>query len=139
MKGLERNTLVAYLETRYEVWADSPFVLQIGNRSRELARLYRAVNCWCAAYISASNPRGQLAGADWNAAATRRLHRLLDRRGHAWLPGRGVDPRGEWPGESSVLVPGMRLLDAAAVGRRFAQNAVLWIPADAHVRLILLR
>lgn len=139
MSGLDQSTLIAYLACRYEVWADSPFVLRIGNRSRALARLYRAVNCRCAAYISASNPRGRLADADWNAAATRRLHRLLDRHGHWWLPGRGVDPRGEWPGEASMLVPGMRLFDAVAVGRQFAQNAVLWIPADTRARLILLR
>ncbi len=139
MSTLARSTLIAYLECRYEVHAQPAFVLRIGERSRALAALYARRGADCAAYLSACNPRGDLADMEWNARATRRLRRALERLGYAWVPGCGRDPAGVWPGEASVLVPGMGLAEATAIARRFAQNAVVWSAADARPQLVLLR
>ena len=136
---LDRRTLLAYLACRYEVHARRAFVLRIGQYSPALAALYARQGCACAAFLSAGNPRGRLATDARNARATRRLRRLLEGRGQRWIAGFGRDPAGVWPGEASVLVPGMALDAAIGLGRWFAQNAVLWVPADACPRLIVLR
>lgn len=136
---LDRDTLVAYLQCRYEVHARRPFVLRVGERSRALAALYARCGSACAAYLSACNPRGELVGAERNARATRRLQRTIERRGYAWIEGFGRDPGADWPGEASVLVPAMGLAEATELAGRFAQNALLWAAADARPQLILLR
>lgn len=139
MSRLDRHTLLAYQQCHYEVHAAPPFVLRIGKCSRELALLYRRHGQDCAAYLSACNPRGQLISPTSNSRATRRMQRLLARRGHAWLEGFGRDPQGVWPGEPSALVLGMEYPQARRIAARFGQNALLWMAADARVRLVLLR
>ena len=139
MSTLGRSTLIAYLECSYEVHARPAFVLRIGERSRALAALLAREAADCAAYLSACNPHGELVAEAWNARATRRLRRAVERRGYGWVAGCGRDLAGVWPGEASVLVPGMGLAEATAMARRFAQNAFVWSAADARPQLVLLR
>ena len=78
--------------------------------------------------------------SNYTAELTNIVSRVaLERLGYAWVPGCGRDPAGVWPGEASVLVPGMGLAEATAIARRFAQNAVVWSAADARPQLVLLR
>jgi hypothetical protein len=55
------------------------------------------------------------------------------------LPGKGVDPAGEWPGEPSLLILSINLEAADVLGRAFRQNAFVWASADAIPQLVLLR
>ncbi len=55
------------------------------------------------------------------------------------IPGYGRDPTGEWPPEDSVLALGFNLEDSMDFGRRFGQNAVVFIEVNKEPRLILLR
>lgn len=68
-----------------------------------------------------------------------RLERRLRRSGLRAAPAEGGDEGGEWQPEPSLLVPLADARAAAALGRAFRQNAVLWVPRRGRVRLLLLR
>jgi hypothetical protein len=136
---IDAQTLRAYRETDYHVDAGPAFVLRIDAESADLSALHQRHLVRCSAFLSAYNPHSRLLDAVEN---TRRHGLLLDelaRRGLPALPGLGRHPHNDWPAEPSVLVPGLGLDDARALGERFEQNAVLWADADAVPRLILLR
>jgi hypothetical protein len=133
-----RDLLLAYLATHYEVGEPASFVLRVNQASPGLLGLYRALRVATAAYLTAWNPLSQPATPAANDAAQARLAAELRRRSLATLDGLGRDPSGQWPGERSLLVPGIALADAAALGRQFGQAAFLWAGADAVPRLYLL-
>lgn len=77
------------------------------------------------AYITACNP-GSIALDDAaNAARMAALTRRLDRLGHPCLPGQGVGAGSDWPPEPSLLVLGIDLAAALALGREFGQVAIV--------------
>ena len=63
----------------------------------------------------------------------------LTEQGYEFLEGEGVDPNGEWPGETSVLVLDIDRASAARLGASYDQNAIVWIDTDAIPRLLVLR
>jgi len=116
----------AYLRTTYWVEArPEPIALRLGERSRALDRILaqHRVRSW--AFVTAWNPQSQVLAPWRNAARDAELRQALGRAGYGWLPalGEGDDPG--WTPEPSVLVLGMSGRDAARLGRRFGQNAVV--------------
>jgi len=73
------------------------------------------------AVLTAWNPGGQLQDAERNAAAQARLLAAL----HGRLAAPGVNGEGRWR-EESVIVDGITLRDAADLGARFGQLAVMY-------------
>jgi hypothetical protein len=63
----------------------------------------------------------------------------LIEQGCEFIEGEGVDPNGEWPGETSVLVLDIDRASAERLGSRYDQNAIVWIDTDAIPRLLVLR
>jgi hypothetical protein len=55
------------------------------------------------------------------------------------IDGDGADPSGQWPAERSYLAFGIDADAARELGRRFQQDAVIWIGKDAIPQLLLLR
>ena len=47
-----------------------------------------------------------------------------------FIYGIGVDPQGCWLGEPSLLVLGIKKNFALSLGRKFSQNAIVWIGSD---------
>ena len=139
MTAVADALLLAYLRANYRVPGEAGFVLKIGVPSAPLAALYRRRACACAAFLTAWNPLGEPRDEALNRSAQHALLRELESRGHAWLPAIGEDPARRWPGEESLLVPGMALDEATAVAARWQQNALVWAGADARPQLILLR
>ena len=119
--------------------SDPPLTLAIGEHSAALAALLRARGADCAAFLTAWNPRGERFTAPANADAQRALRAELAARGHAVVAGVGEDPAGHWPGEDSVLVPGLGYAEAVVLAEAFGQNALVWAGADARPQLVLLR
>lgn len=74
-----------------------------------------------------------------NATAHARLGAELAAAGYRVVEGAGEDPEGRWPAERSYLVLGMALEAAKEIGRRYGQNAIVWVGADAAPELLLLR
>jgi hypothetical protein len=131
----------AMLRAAYETtdyvgrWRGRAAVLHIGDRPPPLPWGV----CRQAAFVTACNPRGRL----WPTAANRRVVRLLRmslaRAGWRTLAGEGRAEAGDWPAEASVLVFGMRRPNAAALGRRWRQNAVVRIVRFGRISLVPLR
>jgi hypothetical protein len=130
----------AYEAALYRVdAAPHPFVLRIGERAPDLEALHAEHGVRCSAFVTAWNPFGMLQPEVLNRRAQARLERELDELGYAMYPGAGLDPDGSWPGEESVLVLGLVRDAAAALGRAYGQNAVVWCGKTAVPELVMLR
>ncbi|HTY93989.1 MAG TPA: DUF3293 domain-containing protein [Steroidobacteraceae bacterium] len=114
-------------------------VLRVGVPCAPLAHLHRAQATDCSAFITACNPLGRLGDPAGNALRQDALREAVSRLGLRAIPGVGQHPRGTWPAEASFLIPGLTRVAAEALGRRFAQNAILWCGPDLIPQLILLR
>lgn len=83
--------------------------------------------------ITAWNPRGRTASAEYNASAQGLLLDELDRQRLTWWPAAGGDARGTHI-EESVAVVGMSEGAARELGRRFGQDAIFtWTPSAWRV------
>jgi|SRR5579884_1751986 len=129
----------AYRAAVYVVDApDGPLSLHVGQTHPELDRLltHGGVTSW--AFVTASNPGSvRLDDAD-NAARRRALEEAVRRRGKRFLSGRGVAADGSWPAEESLFVLGVDDAEAAELGRRFGQAAVVCGAVGAAARLVWL-
>ena len=114
-------------------------VFRVGEAFSELDRLLEGCGCQSAAFITAWNPYSIPKSDAENHQAQRRLIGDLDALGARVIPGCGRDATGEWPPEDSVLALGFNLEDSMDFGRRFGQNAIVFIEANKEPRLILLR
>src|SRR5664280_77533 len=74
-----------------------------------------------------------------NAYWDRELKGYLSARGFAFLAGEGRGEIGEWPPESSILAFGMSRAQAASIGRRFRQNAIVYVSLGRPAELVMLR
>lgn len=104
-------------------------VIRPGRRSRPADRALARHKARTAAFITAFNPFSRPRGTRANMAAHAALTRALRRLGLPFVEGHGQGDDQRWPAEKSVLVFRMNARIAAAVGRRFRQNAIV------HVRL----
>ncbi|MEO5341122.1 MAG: DUF3293 domain-containing protein [Magnetococcus sp. MYC-9] len=136
---IDTATLQAYLETDYRVEGPPAFTLRVGTVSLELAAAHWAQRVESSAFISACNPYSQLLDEVANAERHAALEHQLCQSGLVCLPGVGRHPANPWPGEASLLVFGMTLEAAMALGSQWEQNAIIWNGADAKPQLILLR
>jgi hypothetical protein len=135
---IPQETLAAYMATHFIVSTKPPITLLIGDYSSLLASMLGASSAG-AAFITAYNPRGVLLSDAENTERHRMLIAHLTEQGYEFLEGEGVDPNGEWPGETSVLVLDIDRASAERLGASYDQNAIVWIDTDAIPRLLVLR
>jgi hypothetical protein len=135
---LPREMIVAYLATDYRVGGNWPIVLRTGQRSEELAALYRRCEVASAAVLTAWNPYGERRSDEENEAAQAELICKIDQMTLLHQPGHGADETGEWPPEPSHLVLGLDLQSAESLSREFRQNGFVWFAASAVPELVLL-
>jgi predicted nucleic acid-binding protein len=126
--------LIRAYENALYVVTDGP-VLRIGEKSAALDALLERRSAETAAFVTAANPRGEPRSHAANAAAMAELAASL-RWPH--LPGEGRDPEGRWTPEPSALVLGIARGEAEALGRRFDQNAIVFVEKGAAPELVLL-
>ena len=110
--------------------------LQIGQKNDGVARLYKCRGASSAAYLTAWNPMSVPQTLEQNEAAQAQLIAHLHAHGLTFYEGSGRDPTGQWPPEKSLLIIGISAVDACALGRRYAQAAVVIVAADAVPRLM---
>ena len=113
--------------------------MRIGEYNESLFRLYKSNKLDSCAYITACNPRGKRLSDALNAHRHDELGRELRRRGLKFLQGEGRHPVGNWPSEASYLILGLSLETAKILGKKYAQNAIVYCGSDAVPRLVLLR
>ncbi len=137
MTAIDAETVAAYRRTAYRMapgWS-----IWIDRYSPELAEWHARQGVESSGFVSAVNPCSQVLPASENERRHLNLLGCIERRGLIFLTGAGVDPVGSWPAEPGCLIAGLGREDAAQLGRRFDQNAVVWSGTDAIPRLILLR
>lgn len=137
--GITDSLRNAYSATEFVVVdVHAPFVLRIGQASEPLDQLYAQFGVDCAAFITAYNPYSEAATDEQNEAKQSELLQDLSDMGLACINGRGEDPGGEWPSETSVLVLGISKADAELIGMKYRQNAIVWMGADCVPKLVFL-
>jgi hypothetical protein len=129
----------AYRATHYRVLAPQAFTLRIGTKSDALLDLYQSSGAREAAFLTAWNPLSVTASAEQNRSAQALLVERLVSMGVAALPGLGINPASEHPGEESLLALGLPRDAAISLAQDFRQNALVWIGPDAIPELILLQ
>ena len=134
----DSDIIVAYQATDFQVNAEQPFTLNIGISSHPLEVLYKSSRVNSAMFITASNPFSQLLSEDENSLRNVKLIDEIKQRSLKYIGGIGQNPERKWPGEDSILVLGLGLEAAKALGKHYEQNAIVWCDADAVPQLILL-
>ena len=135
---LDPALIAAFAATDFHVFATPPFVLRCGEVSLHLAAMFEETGTKCAAYITAWNPDGQPAEPAFNFLRQHELHASVAGAGYHCYEGEGRERDGNWPPEPSLLVLGIKRLDATRMGRQFGQAAIVWIGTDALPELVLL-
>lgn len=137
---ISEEKIRAYEATHYRAgFGPDALVLRIGQHSPALALRYAATGSDCALFITAFNPLGQEQDNTANQADHARLGEQLQEVASHVSEGEGADPAGKWPAERSYLAFGIDADAARELGRRFKQDAVVWIGKDAVPQLLLLR
>jgi hypothetical protein len=130
--------IAAYEKALYVVFGKPELVIRIGEPNPDLDELLDAEGAGCAAFITAANPRGELAGAWKNEMANAALVESLNRAGYRCFEGEGRDPQKRWKPERSALVVGIPRAEAEGAGRAFGQNAIVFIERGGAPELVLL-
>ncbi|MGH8635628.1 MAG: DUF3293 domain-containing protein [Burkholderiales bacterium] len=132
------DLVAAYLCADYVVFGEPELVLRIGEACAQLDALLEAEGARTAAYVTAANPRGRLAGQAENVLATTALLEAQREAGYACYAGEGRDPQQEWPAEPSVLVVGIARAEAEVLGRGYEQNAIVFVEKGKAPELVML-
>ena len=132
-----RKLMDAYREADYVVFAESEFVLKIGEPSRRLDALLEQEGATTAAFLTAANPRSKPRSPAQNASALSALDQLVAAAGYPSRAGEGREPDGSWV-EPSRLVIGIYRENAEALGRLFGQNAIVFIEKGGPPELLVL-
>jgi len=136
--GFAPELAAAYREAEYVVFGEPDLVLRIGEPRPALDALLADLGAEGAAFLSAANPASERRSAEENRRAAAALDAELATANYSRCPGEGRDPKGRWPAEPSVLAVGIPRAAAEALGRRFAQNAIVYIARGAAPELLFL-
>lgn len=129
MVAVPEDLHAAYHAAVYEVAPPqgAPVRFQAGVPSTDVDALLDERQCSQAVFVTAFNPRSVALCAAENAAAHENLRNDLVARGHAFLPGRGLDPTGVWPPEPSFFVLGLDRAAGAALAQAYGQYAFVYL------------
>jgi hypothetical protein len=134
------NLVLAYRATDYVVFSEGrSFSVRVGEHSLLLDRLLARKKARSGAFITAWNPFSNRLGAGANACRDRELKRFLRARHFVYLKGEGRGQTADWPPEPSVVVLSVPRTQAASIGRRFRQNAIVYVTFGRPAELIMLR
>ena len=126
--GKERMRLLrAYEATAY--CAELPsgrVVIRVGKVCNELDEVLLAGNFDSWAFVSAANPQSVPLARDRNEERHRLLVRGVMQTGWPWYPGSGEPDEPGWEQEPSVLLLGVGIDAAIALGRQFGQRAIVF-------------
>ncbi len=122
---INARLLAAYRRAEYWCQVDQNKVLvRIGARHPALDQLLTdELPCW--SIISACNPGSKIVDPQRNSAANRRLEEILEQRRYPYWQAWAADPDHVWPDETGFLVLLPHREMGIALGRSFAQNAVV--------------
>jgi hypothetical protein len=138
--SLDPTLVQAYRRTRYSAGLDGEaIVLRVDVPSPVMAAAIAAGGAPGAAFITAENPYSTQSAAHDNAASQALLKSELAALGATVFEGVGQGDDPTWPGEASYLAVGISRDQACLLGRKYQQNAIVWIGANGTPELVLLR
>ncbi|MDO8907281.1 MAG: DUF3293 domain-containing protein [Pseudohongiella sp.] len=114
-------------------------MLKIGQPNTPLILLHQHHQVTSSAYITAWNPYSDKTSPEQNTQRQSQLLSDMQRDSYPVYQGEGKHPSGDWDCEASLLVLGISLEDARALGYKWEQNAIVWSGADGVPQLILLQ
>lgn len=129
------KTLNAYNDTSYVVLVVPLLVLTVGKQSQSLLGIHKIYNVDSSLFITSYNPKSKIKSPEINSKYLIKLEYYLKQK-YSILPGKAVDPLGEWPVEKSYLALGVSEENAGKIGRAFDQNAVVWCGNDCIPQLL---
>jgi hypothetical protein len=140
MSKIEKDKIIAYQNTIYMINSDvEKIAFKIGFHSNELKNLFFFKKQTCALFITRFNPYGEMQKSEENTICNQKLFSDLKEKTKLVYNGQGADPAGEWPPEDSFLALGINLELSKELGRKYFQDAIVWIGEDAVPELVLLR
>jgi hypothetical protein len=89
-------------------------------------------------FVTACNPGSRPLAQDENAARQAQLKQTVATMGYVSVPATGVPGDANWDPEPSLFIPGIALAEAAGLGARFGQNAILWGTPGGSAQLLYL-
>ena len=135
---LPPELIAAYETAHYVVFGDPEVVLRVGEKNARLDYLVEWLGRKSAAFVTAVNPRGSVRPERDNRRAMEALYGSQFQAGTTIMPGEARDPAGAWPAEPSLLIVGISRADAEALGRRFGQNAIVFVEKGRAAELVVL-
>jgi hypothetical protein len=134
------DLLRAYWATDYVTFNDGQtFLVRIGHHSLAVDGLLARMKTRSGAFITAWNPFSKIQSAGANAYWDRELRNYLSVRGFKFIKGEGRGETEEWSPEPSMFAFGMSRTEASTTGRRFRQNAIVYVSLGRPAELVLLR
>jgi hypothetical protein len=133
----DRDLDAAYRATAYTAHTPhGPLALRIGEVDATLDRLLVAHGFVSWAYVTAHNPGSIPTPAEENELRHRQLRDAVAESGRPFYEGSGVGAG--WTPEPSLLILGVSEIEAAMLGRRFRQIAIVVGERGAPARLLWL-
>lgn len=134
---MDRCLFDAYHATRYQILAQPPINLRIGQASPELDAWLDRQGARHAAFLTAWNPRSQLLSPRQNALRQTQLERQLSDQDLPYAPALGVPDQPGWTAETSVVISAIDRPHAEQLAEAFEQYGWLWLTAGEPVELVL--
>jgi hypothetical protein len=137
---MQSDLVSAYKATDYVAHGNRcSVVIRIGYRSLAVDRLLARMNVRNGAFVTAWNPFGNGLSLEANKHWDCRLKRYLSVGGFVFVEGEGRGRTSEWPPEPSIFAFGISRTEASAIGRRYRQNAVVYVSGGRPAELVMLR
>jgi hypothetical protein len=137
---MQSDLVSAYKATDYVAHDNgSAVVIRIGQCSLVVDKCLVRMHARNAAFITAWNPFSSELSFEANNRWNWELKRYLSIRGVSFREGEGRGRTGEWPPEPSVLAFGISRTEASAIGRRYRQNAIVYVRLGRPAELVMLR
>jgi hypothetical protein len=137
---MQSSLVSAYRATDYVAHGSGwVVVVRIGHHSLVVDGLLVRMHSRNGAFITARNPFSKDLSFEANEHWDRELKRYLCIRGFAFVEGEGRGRGGEWPPEPSIFAFGISRTEASAIGRRYRQNAIVYVPLGRPAELVMLR
>lgn len=134
---IPKDLIAAYKATNYRVLAEHEFSLRIDERCEDLYALFDQFETKTATFITAWNPYSEEKILQENAKQNELLKSDLVPLSAQILPAFGAWPNDPTKGEDSFLAIGISENDAVILGKKYKQNAILFVANDAIPRLVL--
>tara|TARA_B100000963_G_C22550640_1_gene636608 strand:+ start:812 stop:1237 length:426 start_codon:yes stop_codon:yes gene_type:complete len=136
MTKIENSLIEAYENTNYYIYHDTEIIINIAKKNIDLINLFKDKNLISASIITAYNPFSKIMTEEQNLSAQLQLKKMIEDSNLSYLDAIGQDIKKEWPGEPSFFIENISKENAIKLGRKFNQNAIVWVDKNLVPELI---